>query len=51
MADNFSTPDNNITGKLVSTDQDTGFSTYLFTNKETGLSKKLDLGYTREQIR
>ena len=50
MADNFSTPDNNITGKLVSTDQDTGFSTYLFTNKETGLSKKLDLGYTREQI-
>jgi hypothetical protein len=50
MADEFDTPDAEIKGLFVGTNQETGVSTYEFFNPKTGAKVRQDLGYTRDQL-
>ena len=50
MANEFKTPYTSITGTFLETNPDTGVSTYMFTNTDTGAEQKVGLGYTPEQI-
>jgi hypothetical protein len=49
MADEFDTP-NGMKGVLIGTNEETGISTYEFSNPETGAKVRHDLGYTRDQL-